>query len=282
MQIVAMNQPPLTIRSATNDDKAAVLAFCVTTFTGGDYIANVWDAWLGDGSGTLLVGAQADQPIALAHIAIHESEAWFEGLRVAPRARGRGIGRRMIEASADQARRRGANVLRLLTNRANAAMMRLLPQLDFRHCFDAAWHTANAVCGSDQFATPADLDTLVAHASDGVWLGGMNGLYAAGWQWMTLTLARLHTHLKRDQIVHVADAGWAIVMPDGESDQPVIALAVGDVPRVLAALRSHPSAQQYGSIRALLPVGSTPSRHAISAGYTVGAQVFGVYEHTLR
>src|SRR5215468_5486230 len=58
----------LLIRQAQPQDKAAVLAFCAHTWDWGDYIPQVWDEWLADPSGCLLVAILADRPVALMHM----------------------------------------------------------------------------------------------------------------------------------------------------------------------------------------------------------------------
>lgn len=282
MQTEAMNQQQLTIRPATSADKAAVLEFCTTTWEHGDYIHEVWDDWLAHPDSALLVGARDDRPIALTHVSVQEGEGWCEGVRVAPAERGHGFGRAMIEASVAEARQRGAHVLRLLTNRANLAMQTLLPQLGFAHCFDAAWFAAPALSQEQPAAwevlTPDRLPELLHNLDDSPLLRDTGGLYADGWSFTTPTPTRLAEHLRRGQIVGVpGGAGWAIVMDDGESDDPMIALAHGDLPTLLEALRSHPLAVANGEQRLFLPVGSAGAALAIAAGYTTGERAFGVF-----
>lgn len=283
MQTEAMNPQPLTIRPATSADKAAVLAFCSTTWEHGDYIDEVWDEWLSDPDSTLLVGAQGAQPVALAHVTVQEGEGWCEGVRVAPALRGQGLGRTMLHASVAEARRRGAHVLRLLTSRSNLAMQTLLPQLGFGHCFDATWFEASALDPASPAwsATPltvAHLPLLLAGLADSPLLRATGGLYADGWSFATPTPARLSEHLQRGQVVAVPGyAGWAILMDDGESDDPMIALAAGDLSALLPALRGHPLAVASGALRLFLPVSGIGADVATAAGYTAWDRAFGVY-----
>ena len=94
----------LTIRPAQAEDKAAVLAFCEHTWEWGDYIADVWDEWLADPSGRLLVAVLGGSPIAVVHMKMVSSdECWLEGGRVAPAMRGRGISRRLNAEAMSQA-----------------------------------------------------------------------------------------------------------------------------------------------------------------------------------
>jgi GNAT superfamily N-acetyltransferase len=282
-----MKQPPLTIRPATSADKAAVLQFCGTTWEHGDYIHEVWDDWLADPESTLLVGALDDQPVALAHVTIHEGEGWCEGIRVAPAQRGHGFGREMRRACLDEAARHGATVARLLTSRANQAMQTLLPQLGFQLCFDAAWFRAPALADERPDRTPqaltvAQLPALLADLDDARLLHDTGGLYADGWSFATPTPARLRGHLERGEVIAVPGIrGWAIVQDDGESDDLMVALAAGDLEGLLYALRAHPHVRRRGELGLLLPLDGSVARLATGAGYTRGQNTFGVYATTL-
>lgn len=282
MQTEAMNQQPLMIRPATSADKAAVLAFCSATWEHGDYVHEVWDDWLTHPDSTLLVGTADGRPVALAHVIVQEGEGWCEGVRVAPELRGRGLGRTMLRACIVEARRRGAHVLRLLTSRSNLAMLTLLPQLDFSHCFDATWFEAPAREPPPGWAvvplTASDLPQLLADLADTPLLRATGGLYADGWSFATPTPARLREHLQRGQVVSVPGCtGWAIVMDDGESDDPMIALASGDLGALLPALRAHPLAVANGALRLFLPATGSGADVATAAGYTSWDRAFGVY-----
>lgn len=283
MQTEAMNQQRLMIRPATSADKTAVLAFCSTTWEHGDYIDEVWDDWLTHPHSTLLVGTQDAQPVALAHVIVQEGEGWCEGVRVAPELRGQGLGRTLLRACVAEAQQRGAHVLRLLTSRSNLAMQTMLPQLGFSHCFDATWFEAAALDTgpSEWSATPltvSHLPQLLADLADTPLLRATGGLYADGWSFATPTPARLTEHLQRGQVVALQGCdGWAILMDDGESDDPMIALAAGDLPVLLPALRGHPLAVANGALRLFLPAAGIGAELATAAGYTAWDRAFGVY-----
>ena len=71
------------IRAARASDREAVLAFSQHTWEWGDYIPLVWEHWLTEANGKLLVTVQNSRVVALGHVVITASkEAWLEGLRV--------------------------------------------------------------------------------------------------------------------------------------------------------------------------------------------------------
>ena len=58
------------------------------------FIVDSWDVDLGRSR----VALEAGEPVGLAFLAVRGAEAWIGGVGVAPAARGRGIGRRLMEA----------------------------------------------------------------------------------------------------------------------------------------------------------------------------------------
>ncbi|MBA3750029.1 MAG: hypothetical protein H0X03_03895 [Nitrosopumilus sp.] len=65
------------VRNAQTSDKSKILKFCNDTFEWGDYIEIVWDSWLIDPSGLLLVVDHPNlstlvyEPVAVSHISIY-------------------------------------------------------------------------------------------------------------------------------------------------------------------------------------------------------------------
>jgi hypothetical protein len=88
----------LHIRKAHPSDKYKILSFCKDTFAWGDYIDIVWDSWLTDPSGLLLVvdmpnsSTLIHEPVAVSHISTCQNNfLWIEGLRVNKTSRNQGI-----------------------------------------------------------------------------------------------------------------------------------------------------------------------------------------------
>src|SRR6516164_7196484 len=116
----------IEIRAAQPADREAVLAFCEQTWDDGDYIATVWEAWLNDATGSLLVALTASNPIAILHVSLLDAtQSWIEGLRVATDARRQGIGGALVAEALRWARERGARVCRMFTGSENLASQAL-------------------------------------------------------------------------------------------------------------------------------------------------------------
>ena len=82
----------LVVRRATADDKPAVVEFCSQIWEGWDYLPRVYDRWLRDPRGAFLVAELDGRPVGTDKVTVlSPGEIWLEGLRVDPRARGRGV-----------------------------------------------------------------------------------------------------------------------------------------------------------------------------------------------
>lgn len=105
----------LDVRQATLDDEAAVVEFTTDTWPdrGGDYLPRVFADWVeSDGETQRTLVAEVDGTVSgiVQCVLLSDHEAWMQGMRVAPGARGRGVSVRLHHAAADWARERGAAV----------------------------------------------------------------------------------------------------------------------------------------------------------------------------
>ncbi len=164
----------LEVRDAREEDHDAVLAFCARTWgDDGDYIADVWDDWLADARGALLVGVVDGQPVALSHVRMTApDEAWIEGVRVAPEARRQGVGRVMVSRSLVRARELGASVARMFTEAANVASQRLFEGYGFTRVAELTSYVGAALSSDPEEAarqrpqrSAAELDPTIAETT---------------------------------------------------------------------------------------------------------------------
>lgn len=136
----------LDVRPSRAEDREAVLAFCAHTWSGGDYIEDVWEDWLHDERGALLVAVSQERPIGLIHVGMcSDDEAWIEGIRVDPAQRRQGVGRVLVSRALVVARERGAKVARLLTDHNNTASQGLVAGFGFRRVAEVIHYEATAL-----------------------------------------------------------------------------------------------------------------------------------------
>jgi GNAT superfamily N-acetyltransferase len=115
------------VRQARAGDHDDVVAFTADTWSdrdGGDYVADAFPAWVdGDGDDQRTFVAEADGSVVglVQAVALSGWEAWFQGMRVAPDHRGRGVSGALNDACLRWARERGAAVGRLMVFSWNVA-----------------------------------------------------------------------------------------------------------------------------------------------------------------
>ncbi|WP_265110116.1 GNAT family N-acetyltransferase [Halosolutus halophilus] len=116
----------IEIRRARHDDYDAVVDFTNDLWSdrGGDYIPRIYHEWLeDDDEPKKTFVAELDGEVAgiVQGVMVSTDEAWFQGMRVAPDARRRGVSGRLNEACFEWARERGATVGRIMVFSWNTA-----------------------------------------------------------------------------------------------------------------------------------------------------------------
>lgn len=106
----------MRVRQARARDYDPIAAFTEETWDrfDGDYIPDVFEEWVesdDETQRTLVAVEEDDTPVGLVQaVLLSEYEAWYQGMRVDPAYRNRGIGRDLAHASFDWSREQGATV----------------------------------------------------------------------------------------------------------------------------------------------------------------------------
>jgi len=120
------------VRSARAADKAPLMSFIKDVWGGHDYIPSVWDRWLRDRQGRVFVVEAGGVPVGMSRVRfLEDGSAWFEGARVHPALRGRGLASMLGERSMEFAEARGARVFRLTSGSRNRAAHRQIRRMKF-------------------------------------------------------------------------------------------------------------------------------------------------------
>jgi len=121
------------VRPAKAADKAPLMSFIKDVWGGHDYIPLVWDRWLRDRRGKMFVVEADGIPVGMNRIRfLEDGSAWFEGARVHPAFRGRGLASMLGENSMRFAAARGVKVFRLTSGSRNKAAHRQISRIMFR------------------------------------------------------------------------------------------------------------------------------------------------------
>lgn len=113
------------LRPATHDDHGDVTAFTRDTWTEmSDYLPDVYHDWIDGEDRQTLVADTGDTVVGIAQVVLlSPSEAWAQGMRVAPAHRGRGVSTALNRALFGWARQQGATVARNMVFSWNKAGM---------------------------------------------------------------------------------------------------------------------------------------------------------------
>lgn len=121
------------VRPATAADKVPLMSFIKDVWGGHDYIPSVWDLWLRDRRGKMFVVEVDGIPVGMNRVRfLEDGSAWFEGARVHPAFRGRGLASMLGENSIRFAAARGVRVFRLTSGSHNKAAHRQISRILFR------------------------------------------------------------------------------------------------------------------------------------------------------
>ncbi|MHB1131458.1 MAG: GNAT family N-acetyltransferase [Chloroflexota bacterium] len=196
------SESQVIVRPARAEDRAAVLAFCLNTFSWGDYIADVWDQWLTDPNGSLLVAELSGLPVGLEQVHfVAPGEAWLQGLRVDPAVRGRGVANALFFAALDVARAAQARRARFFTAADNPITQHMAEGQGFRRLTPCRpWKADAATSPAPESAVLGDVAALwevVSHDENFALAGNT---YCLGWQALNLTPELLAVHVAAGEV----------------------------------------------------------------------------------
>lgn len=200
------------IRPAWTTDRPAVEAICAQIWEGEDYVPQVWDEWLADHYGQLVVAELESRVVGLAKLSrLADDEWWLHGLRVDPAYRRRGVAGRLQAHLVEKARQIGRGTVRYGTHSLNEPVHRIGARIGFRHVVTYLRCHADPLPVADvpslRPLTEADLPEAWALVSGSPRRRAARGLYEASWKWESLTRERLAHHLTTDDGWGVDDSG---------------------------------------------------------------------------
>ncbi len=173
-----------------------MIAITRTVWEGTDYVPSAWDDWIRDPNGFLMVACDDGEVVGLQHIEIQEdATAWIEGIRVAERARNRGVGEALLGYGLQWSRDMGCRVARLSTSSGNPSSNRLVAKAGMRVV--GSWTplavrrpAARRQVESISPALAGEADAVYRHlvASSSI---SQTRLYTEGWTAHTLSVQRL-------------------------------------------------------------------------------------------
>jgi GNAT superfamily N-acetyltransferase len=162
--------PDLAVRQARAEDHDAVVGFTDDTWPDrevSDYIPRVFPEWVasdGPDQRTFVATVDGDPAGVLQGVRLSPHEAWAQGMRVAPDARGLGLARRLTEAVFDWAADRGATVCRNLVFSWNVQGLGTSRGIGFEPVAEFRW-----VHPEPDAEAASDTDHTVTDDADAAW-----------------------------------------------------------------------------------------------------------------
>jgi len=156
------------VRPARASDKVPLMSFIKDVWGGHDYIPSVWDMWLRDRRGKMFVVDADGTPVGMNRVKfLEDGSAWFEGARVHPAFRGRGLASMLGEHSMRFAANRGVGLFRLTSGSRNRAAHRQISRILFSEVARFSVYAPQKgkklrPRGEATRSTPSELSTVMA------------------------------------------------------------------------------------------------------------------------
>ena len=215
-----------SIRPARANDISAIAAFTANTFEWGDYVVDELPGWLDNPNSRVMVAvAEDDVAVAMGRgLLLSPTEIWFQGARVSEPWRRRGIASAIGEALGEWARKRNAQVARLVTESWNTPAQRQVEAIGFTA--KGNWvvgsrdvtDTGPTIVSNGGQRAKAHRKLELAHSSEAVpaWVswrsgplaGPSRGLCVRHWRWAQLTVPALEAAAKEGALWS-SQTGWA-------------------------------------------------------------------------
>ncbi len=119
----------MVIRQANSFDKSHILKFCRDTFSWGDYIKDVWDYWLSEGSFLVI---EKNTPLGICHVLFSENQIWIEGIRINPDFRRQGLATQLIKNAESLAMKKQIPNSFMLIEAENKPSLLMAQNLDYQ------------------------------------------------------------------------------------------------------------------------------------------------------
>lgn len=270
---LSLRAAPVLCRPARASDRAPAFEFLRAIWNGTDYLPEVWDEWLADPAGLFAAAEQGGRVVGLARLAdLGWGEGWLEGLRVDPRAEGRGIGSHLHDHLLAAWARTGWGVLRLATHAARAPVHRMCARTGFERVGEVVKHVAQSRPGEPRFEplSPRDAAAAAARFAGGP---GAAGLIEVDWKWAEPLPPRLEALAQRGWL-WAWDGGRAVVLAeiDRSGDPPALRLYglgadEGDLAPLLTDCRALAAAHGLAQAHWRAPAGEVRAAALRAAGY---------------
>lgn len=195
-------------RPARVEDTPAVLALSSLIWEGEDYIPYVWEEWLRDEQGLLLVAEHSGNLVGFGKLTRLSAEDWWmEGLRVHPQYERRGIATQLHEALLAHWEKVGSGAVRLATSSSRLAVHRLCQHSHMEKVGEFTAYSAPSESPSTSSApknpfqalTEGEAKAALAFLQQSTTLAFSHGLIDLFWRWAPPRLSYLRHMIEKGE-----------------------------------------------------------------------------------
>ena len=236
----------MKIRHATKSDKGEVLRFCVNTFEWGDYIDQVWDFWISDRNGVLLVaehdeeynihGKKRSSVIAISHASLcpNNKNVWLEGIRVHPNFRNRYIATQLLNSMISYGKEQGADEASAIVAGNNIPSQLMMESNGFAIISKWSYYTINKIPKRvdkvklrSKVVTSEDTETVRNYLRRSEVYKSSGKTYFNSWRWYSLDLSVLEDFIKDEKVLVIGNypiEGLGIINKDSDNNFQIVYL----------------------------------------------------------
>lgn len=236
----------MKIRHATKSDKGEVLRFCANTFEWGDYIDQVWDFWISDRNGVLLVaehdeeyniyGKKRSSLIAISHASLcpNNKNVWLEGIRVHPNFRHRSIATQLLNSMISYGKEQGADEASAIVAGNNIISQLMMESNGFAIISKWSYYTINKIPKRvdkvklrSKVATSEDTETVRNYLKRSEVYKSSGKTYVNSWRWYSLDLSVLENFIKHEKVLVIGNdpiEGLGVINKDSNNNFQIVYL----------------------------------------------------------
>ncbi len=184
------------IRKAKTSDKNIVLEFCKTTFSWGDYIADVWDYWIREGN--LLVLIENSTPVAICHSSFFDKQVWIEGIRVNENFRKKGFAKGLVLKSESIAKNKNCMISTMLIETNNKKSLNLADSLNYKK--EETWNFYSLIPKKSYKKSKVTVATNNNKIIN--FLLSNSTYFVKSWRWIPLTKTNIDSLINKQRILY--------------------------------------------------------------------------------
>lgn len=277
-----MNAARLTVlcRPARPEDTWDVLELTKTIWEGHDYVPEVWDEWLADTEGRLIVAEFEGRVLGTSKLSrLSQQDWWMQGLRVHPDFEGRGIGSQLTEATVQSWLEIGCGTVGLGTASFRLPVHQMCKRLGFQKINERAPFYAPAIQEEDPIThflpiEKKEIGEAAEFTSRSPSLALAAGLADLGWHYAPPRLEFLAAAAERGM------AWWwqgreAVLTARLDDDDELgevpsieaLACRVDALPQILLEFRCLVSSMGYSQAAWMAPLNVGVEASLVGAGY---------------